>query len=295
MECKICKSDNVEIIYNKIIRNGGLGRYTSHPVPMYQCKACGVIWHDRMVEDVNEYYESPKYRDSMNEGSDIEVFYQNHDRETFDKLQYTGTEIFRDKVVTDIGCGGGAFLDVLRGVAAKIIAIEPSELFRDVLIKKGFFTYSYAQDALQDWGSKVDVVTSFDVIEHVDNPMNFICDSYDLLQNNGTAIIGTPTDAPIMRSLLGECYEKEVLFSVQHLWILSGKSLCRMAKEAGFRKTEIRYYQRYGIGNLLGWCLEKKPRKNIEIPFISKEMDAAWKGACSGHEVADYVVLYATK
>jgi len=295
MECKICKSNKVKVIYNEIIRNGGLGRYTSAPVPMYQCEECGVIWHDAILKDVGEYYKSPQYRDSMNEGSDVEVFYRNHDRETMDKFHYTGTEIFRNKTVADIGCGGGAFLDFLKGVAKKIVAIEPSEIFRNILLEKGFFSYSYAQDALQDWGGKVEVVTSFDVIEHVDDPKRFICDSYELLQNDGIAIIGTPTDAPIMRRLLGACYEKEVLFSVQHLWILSGESLRRMAKEAGFHSIEIRYYQRYGIENLLGWCLEKKPRRDIEIPFIGHEMDAVWRGTCSSHQVADYVVLYAKK
>lgn len=55
---------------------------------------------------------------------------------------------------------------------------------------------------------KVEVVTSFDVIEHVENPRKFIKEVYELLAPNGTAIIGTPTDAPIMRELLGEVYEK---------------------------------------------------------------------------------------
>lgn len=294
MNCKICGCNKIRTIYNEVIRNGGLGRYTSSPVPMYQCDACGVIWHDAIVDNVSDYYESPEYRDAMDEGSGEETFYRNHDKETFDKFRYTGTEIFRNKTVADIGCGAGAFLDFLKGVTAKIIAIEPSELFQRILERKGFCTYAYAKDAIRE-GGQADVVTSFDVIEHVEDPMSFICDTYDLLRNNGVAIIGTPTDAPIMRSLLGECYEKKVLFSVQHLWIFSGECLRLMAQNAGFRHFEIHYYQRYGIENVLGWCLEKEPRSNVDLPFFQHEIDGAWRGACSSHHLADYVVLYATK
>lgn len=295
MSCKICNCHDVRIIYNGEIRNGGLGRYTNAPVPMYQCDACGAIWHDAIVDDLEEYYESPQYRDAMDEGSGEETFYRIHDKETLDKFRYTGTEIFRNKTVADVGCGAGAFLDFLKGVAARIIAIEPSEPFQDILRRKGFCSYAYAKDALQNEGNNADVVTSFDVIEHVEDPASFIRDAYDLLKDNGAAIIGTPTDAPVMRSLLGECYEKKVLFSVQHLWILSGESLRLMAQNAGFRHIEIRYYQRYGIENVLGWCLEKAPRSNVDAPFFKHEIDAVWRGACSGRRMADYVVLYAAK
>lgn len=294
MKCKLCDSDKVKIIYNDVIRNGGLGRYTDCPVPMYQCGECGTIWHEPVIEDLGAYYESPEYRAVMDEGSDEETFYLNHDRETLEKFKYTGTDIFRHKVVADIGCGAGAFLDFLKGVASEVIAIEPSGPYREIMRKKGFSTYAYARDAIKS-GGYCDVVTSFDVIEHVEDPAAFVKDAYDLLGDGGTAIIGTPTDAPIMRSLLGKEYEKQLLFSTQHLWIFSGDSLRSMAEKAGFKEVEVRYFQRYGIENVLGWCLEKRPRANVHLPAIEHEVDGAWRGACSGHSMADYVVLYGRK
>ncbi len=293
--CKLCASDRVRIIYEGVIRTGGLDKYTEQDVPMFQCENCGVIWHDPMLKNIDEYYESKKYRASMDEGSEEEVFYRNHDRETLDKLQYTGTTIFRDRTVADIGCGAGAFLDFLKGVAKNIVAIEPSEAFQKILSRKGFAAYSYTSAALTDWENQVDTATSFDVIEHVEDPLNFMCETYKLLSDTGTAIIGTPTDAPLMRKLLGECYEKQILFSTQHLWIFSGESLKQLAKKAGFSRIEVRYFQRYGLENLLGWCIEKRPKAEIKETFFRQEMDAVWKSSCSTHQTADYVVLYAGK
>ena len=259
MKCKICGSENTDIIYNDLIRDGGLGQFTKKPIKIFQCKDCDVIWHENKIDDVKKYYETEEYRKELEGSSEEEKFYELHDKETLDKLNYTGTTIFRNKIVADIGCGCGAFLDYINGVAKQIIAIEPSLKYRNIMIKKGFNAYAYAEEAKKNYKDKIDVITSFDVIEHVQSPESFIKDVYDLLTAGGKAIIGTPTDAPVMRSLLGKDYEKKLLFSTQHLWILSEKNLRIISEKCGFKNIDIKYYQRYGIDNMLGWLKDKEP------------------------------------
>lgn len=58
-----------------------------------------------------------------------------YDKESLDKLTYTGTDIFRHKIVAGIGCGCGTFLAFLSGMVQEIIAIEPSEVYRSVMRK----------------------------------------------------------------------------------------------------------------------------------------------------------------
>jgi hypothetical protein len=113
MKCKICNSENTKIIYNGQIRNDGLGKYTKQDIPMYHCADCNVIWHDNVLNDAGEFYESKEYRESLDGSSNIDNFYELHDGETLDKLIYTVTGIFRNKTVADIGCGG-AFMDIVR-------------------------------------------------------------------------------------------------------------------------------------------------------------------------------------
>lgn len=295
MKCSLCNGER-KIIYKGIIRNGGLGNYTEDDVFIYKCSDCGAIWHENKFADLDYYYESEKYRQSL-EGSTAEKrFYELHDRETLDKFRYTGTDIFRQKTVADIGCGAGAFLDFLAGVVEDVVAIEPSAVYRDIMKKKGFSVYPYAEDALKEYGNRVDVITSFDVIEHVENPQKFLKEIYELLAQDGRAIIGTPTDAPVMRKLLGEIYEKNLLFSTQHLWIFSEKSLCMMAEKQGFNKMEFKYFQRYGIGNMLGWVKDKKPGTEVKgDEFISAALDGVWRGSLCDQGVSDYIVMYLEK
>lgn len=295
MKCKICGSENTDIIYNDLIRDGGLGQYTKKPIKIFQCKDCDVIWHENKIDDVKKYYETEEYRKELEGSSEEEKFYELHDKETLDKLNYTGTTIFRNKVVADIGCGCGAFLDYVSGVAREVVAVEPSLKYRNIMSRKGFSTYSYADEAKKLYANKIDVITSFDVIEHVQSPESFIKDVYDLLTAGGKAIIGTPTDAPIMRSLLGKDYEKKLLFSTQHLWILSEKNLRIISEKCGFKNIDIKYYQRYGIDNMLGWLKDKEPKSEIKQKFITETLNNVWKAQLVDNGLADYIVLYLEK
>lgn len=295
MKCKICSSENTKIIYNGKIRNGGLGKYTEEDVPIYQCEDCDVIWHENVLSDTKDYYETTEYRNSLEGGSEEEEFYKLHDKETFQKFQYTGTTIFRNKKVADIGCGCGAFLDYIKGVADDVIAIEPSRKYREIMDGKQFHTYPYAEAANAEWKGQVDVVTSFDVIEHVESPKKFLEDIYELLKEGGQAIIGTPTDAPVMRALLGEIYEKKILLSTQHLWILSEKNLRLLSEQSGYKKIDIKYFQRYGMDNMLGWIRDKEPNSEIKTAAITETLNNVWKSQLGEKGLSDYIVLYLQK
>lgn len=291
MECKICGNKKSDVIYKGRIRDGALGNYTQDEVEMIQCRGCHAIYHKN--NRGKEFYESCEYREKM--GQRTEDYTLLHDKEVLDKLKYTGTDIFRNKIIADVGCGGGSFLDFVSGVASQILGIEPTESFRKRLKQKGYHMYAYVQNALEDYEDKVDIVTSFDVIEHVEDPQKFLEDIYRLLVQGGRAVIGTPTDAPIMRNLLGEVYEKKQLFSTQHLWIFSKKSLHIMAEREGYTKIGFRYFQRYGIGNMLGWVRDKEQGTAVGGKFISDALEGVWCGQLCDREMSDYIVMYLEK
>ena len=93
-----------------------------------------------------------EYRQSLEGTSDEQDFYRMHDEESMQKFQYTGTTIFRNKVVADVGCGCGAFLDYIKGVAKEVVAIEPSVAYRTVMDRKDFRTFPYSADAVKQIG-----------------------------------------------------------------------------------------------------------------------------------------------
>lgn len=134
--CAICGGEDIEIIYNGKIRHGGVGTWTKNDVEMYQCRDCGVIWHDNLFSSINDFYESAEYREAVTGSTDENVFYALYDANIEEKIHITGTKIFRNKIVMDIGCGAGAWLDYVKGAAAKIVAVEPSLEYRKSMNKK---------------------------------------------------------------------------------------------------------------------------------------------------------------
>ena len=117
MNCLICGFDKSKVVYNGIIRDGKFGNYTNHNVDIYKCEKCGVMYHIDLNKNIPDFYTSDAYRTKM--GQTVDQYETIHDKEVLDKLNYTGTTIFRNKIVADIGCGGGSFLDYIKGVAYK--------------------------------------------------------------------------------------------------------------------------------------------------------------------------------
>ena len=290
VKCRLCGCDEVSVVYQGPIRDGRVGNFYKSAVSMYQCGSCHTIWHEDLQEDCESFYESEAYRRSLEGTSSIEDFYRMHDAESLAKFQYTGTDIFREKVAADIGCGGGAFLDYVNTVARKVIAIEPSQTYRKAMAEKGMDAFPYVSEALKEYAGKVDIVVSFDVIEHVQDPLKFVEEAYLLLSGGGKAFIGTPTDAPVMRELLGVDYES-FLFSTQHPWVLGKGSFQWIAERCGMKVYQCRFYQRYGMGNLLYWLLNKKPGQHKQYDFISKGLDAHWRANLEDRELSDYIVF----
>lgn len=98
-----------------------------------------------------------------------------------------------------------------------------------------------------------------------------------------------------MRDLLGHEYEQKLLFSVQHLWILSEKSLKYCAEKAGFSEFHVQYFQRYGLSNAMAWLRDRRPEGDIRFDYITNAMDIVFKTELEQEKKADYIVLYAIK
>ena len=293
MKCKFCGSDS-KVIYKGLIKTGLLSGYTEKEYPVYQCTQCGVIWNEGYKDLKDTYYESGEYRENIDGNSEIASYREKYDGQVLWHLELTGTDIFRDKNVCDIGCGGGSFLDFVNTPAKSIIAIEPNEQFHSGLREQGYSVYAYTSDALKEWKEKINVITSFDAIEHVYEPQSFVEDIYNLLEEGGKCVIGTPTDYPVLREMLGDEFNK-FIFQVQHPWVFSEKCLKNMFEKAGFTKVDVVASQKYGLGNLVAWLYERKPRGDIKYPFISPDIDAAYKINMAKNGYAEYLTVYAEK
>ena len=258
----------------------------------FKCKSCGVISLLGSMDNQSSYYEGEDYRKEVDDGPSINDYRRMHDSEQLRNLGITGSSIYRDKVVADIGCGGGSFLDNVRGLAKKVIAIEPNVLFREHLADNGYTCFSYVDQALGAHRNSVDIVVSFSVIEHLSDPLLNLKEIRELLVPEGKLFLSTPNADDFMLKALPELYPS-FYYRKAHLWYFTSFSLLKLFELAGFKHIKIMPYQRFGLSNFIMWLKDGKPKGECTSEYISPVVDAVWKTDLEQRLICDYLYVEA--
>ncbi len=98
----------------------------------------------------------------------------------------------------DVGCGEGNFLAKTQAIGAVASGIELNRQAAGIARARGIEVHeellsSHAPAQLYD------VVTSFQVLEHVTDPLGFVKDAVRVLRPGGTLVIGVPNDDGFLR------------------------------------------------------------------------------------------------
>jgi 2-polyprenyl-3-methyl-5-hydroxy-6-metoxy-1,4-benzoquinol methylase len=286
--CVICGAHDWHTVHSGPIRDGTHGK--TREARVARCAGCGV---DRLAESVclqASSYASAEYRDKLLQGHDVQRHYAEHDELARFTLDALWPLSLRGKVVADVGCGGGVLLDHVRGVAARIVAIDPSELFAPSLKERGYAWFPGAGAAAVEYAGKVDIAFSTQVIEHVDDPRAFLSDIARLLSPDGMALISTPNRADILMELLPETFPA-FFYRTQHRWAFEAKSLRHCAERAGLEVNEMRHVHRYGMSNTLHWLRDGRPRGRTRMPPIDDALDKHWQAWLESNGRADNLYM----
>ncbi len=152
--------------------------------------------------------------------------------------------------VLDLGCAGGAFPRAASLLGHNAIGIEPSKF----LSKWARETYQLdiRTGILADHDipkKSLDVVTLWDVIEHLSSPGTELDRIHGLLKDDGHLIINYPEYDCWQRRLMGW---KWPFFLSVHLFYFTPDTASRLLKKHGFEAVEIRtFYQTLPMGYVL--------------------------------------------
>jgi SAM-dependent methyltransferase len=147
----------------------------------------------------------------------------------------------------DIGAGDGAFLERLLDLKLTDVAgLEPSQApiaaARDdvkPLLRRGLFS---ARDFKP---GSLSLVTSFQTLEHVDDPLSLCRDAYALLKKGGAGVFVCHNRRALSARLLGL---KSPIFDIEHLQLFSPASAWFLLERAGFTDIQVRpIWNRYPL------------------------------------------------
>lgn len=99
----------------------------------------------------------------------------------------------KPKNLLEIGCGNGSFV---KKISSQKIKVTGLEINKNEINKNQNFEIldETIEKHSENNKGKYDIVASFQVLEHIKNPMNFINSSLDTLKKNGLMIISVPNN-----------------------------------------------------------------------------------------------------
>lgn len=137
--------------------------------------------------------------------------------------------------VLDVGCASGAFLSLMRGSGWRVTGVEPSlaqsRRAAETLGSSANIQQCVLQEASLQGG--FDLVTMWDVLEHVTNPTDFLGLASAQLRPGGYLVLNVPRIDSVAARLLGGRWpvllaEHLCYFTVPGLRICGGQSSLRL-------------------------------------------------------------------
>ncbi len=142
--------------------------------------------------------------------------------------------------VGDIGAGVGIFIEELKKLSLSgldIEAIEPSNYMAKICREKNIFVRQSMLENLVDKIVPYDLLTSFELFEHLQNPLKFLKDCSNLLNPGGYLYMTTLNSHGFDIQVLWE--KSNSIFPPHHLNFFNPISMKNILKIIGFKNIEI--------------------------------------------------------
>jgi 2-polyprenyl-3-methyl-5-hydroxy-6-metoxy-1,4-benzoquinol methylase len=197
---------------------------------LIKCNNCGFIFCSKIPssEELENYYGRYIRNNSI---SPITISRYNELLDKFEKYRKTNN-------ILDVGCGDGYFLEVARNRGWNVFGTEYTNeaigvcRSKKIEIFKGELNYSNFN------GIEFDVVTSFEVIEHINNPKEVIDNILKLLRIGGALYFTTPNFNSINRRLLKSDWL--IIEYPEHLSYYTSSTMNKFLKSNKFSKVFLK-------------------------------------------------------
>ena len=231
------------------------------------CRACGHRWM-RTSEAEQQQIEQSVYTDGY-AGYRSDPVFEQAIRSLLD--QEIAPRLPQEARILDVGCGAGDFLIAAKERGFRPLGIDVSEDGARLCREKGL--EALAGDFLtEDFGTKFDAVTMWDVIEHLRDPGAFFERTLDVLRPGGLLIgkvpafggisVGFSKRVPRLAGML--------LGAPDHVQYFTPRSLGALLQRAGFAVEWLRPRANKLRGKRVGGSLKRR---------FGRSLAAAIKGA----------------
>lgn len=274
VKCNLCGSENNSILYKSNIRikkpsveefTSTVNEYATYN-NIVKCNDCGLVFMNPRDENVNSLYQDVVDKEYINSWNEREKTFKNH-ISWIKKYKKNGN-------LLDIGCYAGIFPYVAKKSGFEVTGIEPSMWAAEYAgnkTKSKIYQGSWKDVSFKE--GSFDIITIWDVIEHLEDPLGCLKISHKWLKRDGLLTVTTHDISSILARMMGGKYPWLMRF---HLYHFSPKTLTEMIKKAGFTDVKTTYYSKvFSLKYLLsrlGINTDNKILSGVSIPVWSGDM-----------------------
>jgi SAM-dependent methyltransferase len=229
------------------------------PYAVVRCRGCGLVYlSPRPAPDLTAEIYSASYFESKSGAAPGYASYSRAasalESEAAAKLRVVERFQPPPARLLDHGCGTGVFLASAIARDYDAVGLDLSAYaIRTLVEERGLPAQQGTLEA--GWGADAsfDVVTSWDVLEHVPSPPATLQAIARVLRPGGLLVATTPDVTGIDARLLGRRWYGFTKIP-EHYYYYSRRTLALLLRDAGLRPL---HFQRWGFVRDLGFCAEK--------------------------------------
>lgn len=288
--CKLCGSHSTSVAYDGLMRHSGVGAERTDAYRIFSCASCFVEYIDPFPAEGADVYHNGTYwnRKGVHTVDDVERLHKKALAENQLWLEKIGSVNLVGRSVLDFGCGSGAFLDLIKGFAGETIGVERDTGLAQSAKARGHRVFGSLDEAYGA-GVRADTVVSFDVLEHLTEPLAILQSMKDVLGTQNRLYFGVPNQHDKLKEWVAAYLPH--FYHVEHLWYFDSRSLRIVFEKAGFLVNNIRYLHKYNFMNLVEWARTGQAPGNPYSAAVDDDLDMRVCGWLEDRGVASHLLL----
>jgi len=221
VSCNLCGSTRSELVFIK------------DSLCIVKCKKCGLVY-------VNPRLTKNKLREFNEEKFTVEKWIKNPQSQVNHfKARLEGIEsLKRPGRLLDIGCAPGFSLIAAKEEGWETFGVEICSSLADYARKKlGLNVFTGELHELRFSKNYFDVITIWETIEHLEDPLSELYEANRLLNPDGLLAISTPNISSLAARIYGRNWYD--IHPQDHLYYFSPRTIKIMLEKAGFKVVKL--------------------------------------------------------
>ncbi len=228
-KCLLCKSIKTKLILEW--KNG---------YSVFQCLQCGASSPNIKLNKKDNHASTVYENETYNKKFIREIHNQfEYRKKNFGQQRFLYAKKFitnkKNPYILDLGCGAGYFLSVLKDKKIRSKGLEVSRHLVDYCKNNGLDVSSSSLELEDDLS--FDLITMYDVLEHLESPIEVMKCINKKLKKNGICIAYTPNIESLAFEIMGS--NQNTLLPFEHVCFYNPKSLNLLASKSGFQIISI--------------------------------------------------------